>query len=98
MSFGGPGLRQPRYKPKPPEKGSFPLDHDGECKSLVGEYLRCVRLSNGTNAPECRILAKNYLQCRMEHNLMAPEELRNLGFKEEDLKKSSAVKSGAKQS
>ena len=37
----------------------------GECKPLVGEYLRCVKRLNGTNAPECRGLAKNYLQCRM---------------------------------
>ncbi|SLM33731.1 cytochrome c oxidase assembly protein cox19 [Lasallia pustulata] len=29
MSFGGPGGRQISTKPTPPERGSFPLDHDG---------------------------------------------------------------------
>ena len=38
----------------------------GDCKPLVGEYLRCVRRANGTNAPECRLLAKGYLKCRMD--------------------------------
>ena len=32
----------------------------------MGDYLRCVRRSNGTNAPECRSMAKNYLKCRMD--------------------------------
>ncbi|KAI9696619.1 MAG: hypothetical protein M1836_005638 [Candelina mexicana] len=29
MSFGGPGGGQKAQKPTPPERGSFPLDHDG---------------------------------------------------------------------
>ncbi|KAL4868317.1 hypothetical protein BDV12DRAFT_103826 [Aspergillus spectabilis] len=29
MSFGGPGGGATNIKPTPPERGSFPLDHDG---------------------------------------------------------------------
>ncbi|KAJ9647961.1 Cytochrome c oxidase assembly protein cox19 [Coniosporium apollinis] len=83
-AFGGPGGRVQIQKPTPPERGSFPLDHDGECKSVMTTYLRCLRQHRGTNDPECRALSKQYLQCRMEHNLMAPDEMRNLGFAEED--------------
>ncbi|MCJ1372226.1 Cytochrome c oxidase assembly protein cox19 [Loxospora ochrophaea] len=56
----------------------------GECKPLIADYLRCLRRVKGTNDRECRMMAKEYLQCRMEHNLMAPDELKNLGFAEED--------------
>lgn len=84
MSFGGPGGGQVSYKPTPPERGSFPLDHDGECKPIVAEYLRCLRRLRGLNDEECRMMAKDYLKCRMDHNLMAPDEFRNLGFAEEE--------------
>lgn len=80
MSFGGPGGGQKTAKPIPPERGSFPFDHDGECKPIVAEYLRCLRRVKGTNDHECRMMAKDNLKCRMEHNLMAPDELKNLGF------------------
>ncbi|KAF2428820.1 hypothetical protein EJ08DRAFT_554504, partial [Tothia fuscella] len=82
-TFGSPGGQQKIFKPIPPERGSFPLDHEGECKNLMSSYLRCLRAQRGTNAPECRLHAKDYLQCRMERNLMAPDEMKNLGFKEE---------------
>ena len=84
MSFGGPGGRQISAKPIPPERGSFPLDHDGECKPIIADYLRCLRRVKGTNDEECRLMAKDYLKCRMEHNLMAPDEMKNLGFGEDD--------------
>ena len=29
------------------------------------------------------MMAKEYLRCRMEHNLMAPDEMKNLGFADE---------------
>lgn len=38
----------------------------GECKSIVGAYLRCVRRMRGTNDTECRMIAKEYLRCRMD--------------------------------
>ena len=83
MSFGGPGGGQKASKPIPPERGSFPLDHDGECKPIIADYLRCLRRVNGKNDQDCRMMAKEYLRCRMEHNLMAPDEMRNLGFAED---------------
>jgi len=29
--------------PTPPEKGSFPLDHDGECVAKEKDYMLCLR-------------------------------------------------------
>ncbi|KAL4976727.1 hypothetical protein BDW66DRAFT_134165 [Aspergillus desertorum] len=49
-----------------PERGSFPLDHDGECKHLIQSYLKCLKLQRGVNDEECRRLAKGYLACRMD--------------------------------
>ena len=30
------------------------------------------------------MMAKDYLKCRMDHNLMAPDDFKNLGFAEDD--------------
>lgn len=38
----------------------------GECKPVMQEYLQCLKKVRGTNDPECRLLAKAYLQCRMD--------------------------------
>lgn len=76
MSIGG----QKIFIPKPPDKGSFPLDHDGECKAFMMKYLRCIR--DDAEASNCRHLAKDYLQCRMDNNLMAKEDWNDLGFSE----------------
>ncbi|CAI6253757.1 unnamed protein product [Periconia digitata] len=65
-AFGGPGGGQKVTKPTPPERGSFPLDHDGECKHIMASYLRCIKSHRGTNDPECRNLSKSYLSCRMD--------------------------------
>ncbi|KAF8459017.1 hypothetical protein BGX38DRAFT_1151197 [Terfezia claveryi] len=46
------------------------------------EYLACLKRVRGNNDPECRILAKAYLKCRMDKNLMAVDEFKNLGFTE----------------
>lgn len=64
---------------KPPEKGSFPLDHEDECKAFMVRYMRCLR-DHAHNNTECRVASKEYLECRMERNLMAKEDLANLGF------------------
>ncbi|CBF87780.1 uncharacterized protein ANIA_10178 [Aspergillus nidulans FGSC A4] len=80
MSFGSPGGGATNVKPTPPERGSFPLDHDGECKHLIQSYLRCLKLQRGVNDEQCRRLAKGYLACRMDKNLMAPDDFRNLGL------------------
>ena len=31
-------------------------------------------------------MAKEYLKCRMEHNLMAPDEMKNLGFEDDKVR------------
>ncbi|KAH8693258.1 putative cytochrome c oxidase assembly protein Cox19 [Talaromyces proteolyticus] len=80
MSFGAPGGAAVNYKPTPPERGSFPLDHDGECKHLIMDYLKCLKSQRGVNDEQCRKLAKGYLGCRMDKNLMAPDEFKNLGL------------------
>jgi len=68
--------------PKAPEKGVFPLDHFGECKKVMQEYLACLKTHGGESQP-CRELSKKYLQCRMEKNLMASQDLAELGFKQD---------------
>lgn len=80
--FGAPGGRALSQKPSPPERGSFPLDHDAECKHLISSYLRCLKQQSppGRNTEECRMLAKSYLQCRMEKGLMAKDDMKNLGL------------------
>ncbi|PGH27389.1 cytochrome c oxidase assembly protein COX19 [Polytolypa hystricis UAMH7299] len=80
MSFGGPGGRAANIKPTPPERGSFPLDHDGECKYIISSYLQCLKGARGVNDEQCRRLAKSYLACRMDKNLMLPDEFENLGL------------------
>ncbi|KAK1757537.1 hypothetical protein QBC47DRAFT_158631 [Echria macrotheca] len=84
-TFGSPGPL-PSTKPVPPQRGSFPLDHDGECKDVMMSYLACIKKVKGVNEDQCRNLAKSYLTCRMERNLMARDELKNLGFDEETKK------------
>ncbi|MBA0807567.1 hypothetical protein Gohar_023366, partial [Gossypium harknessii] len=74
-AFGGNrGLR-----PVPPEKGIFPLDHLRECDLEKKEYLSCLKTS-GHKSEKCRQFSKKYLQCRMEKNLMAKQDLSELGF------------------
>ncbi|KAI1325275.1 putative cytochrome c oxidase assembly protein Cox19 [Xylariaceae sp. FL0255] len=82
-SFGSPGSGPYTGKPVPPERGSFPLDHDGECKHVMTRYLSCIKKVKGLNDEECRQLAKAYLSCRMDRNLMARDEFKNLGFSED---------------
>jgi cytochrome c oxidase assembly protein subunit 19 len=53
--------------PKPPDKGSFPLDHFGECSDAKVEYMRCLKQHNmQAQTDECRELSAKYLKCRME--------------------------------
>jgi cytochrome c oxidase assembly protein subunit 19 len=81
-TFGAPGTGVKIGRPNPPAKGSFPLDHDAECQPLMKQYLRCLKTARGVNSPECRELSKGYLSCRMERGLMAPDEMKNLGYGE----------------
>ncbi|KAJ5151939.1 hypothetical protein N7492_010234, partial [Penicillium capsulatum] len=52
----------------------------GECKHIISGYLKCIKLNKGTNDEACRKLAKDYLTCRMDKNLMAPDNFKNLGL------------------
>ncbi|KAI0399676.1 putative cytochrome c oxidase assembly protein Cox19 [Xylaria palmicola] len=92
-SFGSPGSGPYTGKPVPPERGSFPLDHDGECKDVMKRYLTCIKKVKGLNDEECRQLAKSYLGCRMDRNLMAKDDFKNLGFAEEPNAKPSTPSS-----
>ncbi|XP_007114905.1 cytochrome c oxidase assembly protein COX19 [Physeter macrocephalus] len=74
MNFGSKS-----FQPRPPDKGSFPLDHFGECKSFKEKFMKCLRDNNFENAL-CRNESKEYLECRMERQLMAREPLEKLGF------------------
>ncbi|XP_003469980.1 cytochrome c oxidase assembly protein COX19 [Cavia porcellus] len=67
------------FQPRPPDKGSFPLDHFGECKSFKEKFMKCLRDNKFENAL-CRNESKEYLECRMERQLMAREPLGKLGF------------------
>eukprot|EP00562_Extubocellulus_spinifer_P002054 CAMPEP_0178478972 /NCGR_PEP_ID=MMETSP0696-20121128/4939_1 /TAXON_ID=265572 /ORGANISM="Extubocellulus spinifer, Strain CCMP396" /LENGTH=110 /DNA_ID=CAMNT_0020106365 /DNA_START=209 /DNA_END=538 /DNA_ORIENTATION=- len=67
---------------KPPQRGIFPLDHDAECKTKMKEYLECLKEEKNKHH-KCRELSKDYLQCRMDHELMAKENLDEMGFSKE---------------
>ena len=56
----------------------------GECAKHMKEYLTCLKGARGTNAEECRKLSMMYLECRMDKNLMARDERKNLGFAQWD--------------
>ncbi|XP_060116949.1 cytochrome c oxidase assembly protein COX19 [Heteronotia binoei] len=76
MNFGSKS-----FKPKPPDKGAFPLDHFGECKVFKEKYMTCLR-ENSFENNLCRQESKEYLECRMDRQLMAREPLEKLGFKD----------------
>ncbi|KAK9489994.1 cytochrome c oxidase assembly protein cox19 [Lipomyces doorenjongii] len=82
MSFGGASGNTKVFKPTPPDRGSFPLDHDGECKIQMQIYLDCLRSSRSRERvpADCRLLAKEYLNCRMERGLMLKDNWVNLGL------------------
>lgn len=81
MTFG-----QKTFKPTPPDKGSFPLDHEGVCKKLMIKYMQCLR-QNSNNNSACREESQSYLSCRMDNNLMAKEDWSKLGFADLETKK-----------
>ena len=49
----------------PPDKGSFPLDHDALCKPLAFKYLECLKANDRENV-RCLEESKSYLECRMD--------------------------------
>ncbi|CAO3697710.1 unnamed protein product [Rhizopus microsporus] len=64
---------------KAPLRGSFPLNHEGECKSYIKEYIKCLKRNANDNGL-CRQFSKAYLQCRMDKGLMDKDDMNNLGF------------------
>ncbi|XP_058013874.1 cytochrome c oxidase assembly protein COX19 [Pituophis catenifer annectens] len=69
------------FKPRAPDKGAFPLDHFGECTLFKEKFMKCLQANNFENGL-CRQESKEYLECRMERELMAKEPLEKLGFKD----------------
>ncbi|PVD38844.1 hypothetical protein C0Q70_01468 [Pomacea canaliculata] len=87
---------QSRTTVKPPEKGSFPLDHDGECREFMKKYMKCLRENRQENTM-CREQSMAYLNCRMEKNLMLREDWKKLGYsdlaqKQANTKSSSSLR------
>ncbi|OAX44850.1 hypothetical protein K503DRAFT_8616 [Rhizopogon vinicolor AM-OR11-026] len=79
MSFGRPLSINVGFKTSPPDRGSFPLDHDGECKEQMMQYVDCLR-KNSSTSTSCRVMSKQYLECRMTKGLMEHDEWKNLGL------------------
>lgn len=67
---------------KPPDKGSFPLDHFHDCNREALDYSNCVQ-KHQMMPKRCRVFQKNYLECRMRHGLMDKTDLDSLGFGKE---------------
>ena len=63
MAPGGAPAKQ--LPPKPPDRGSFPLDHFRECSGSKKTYILCLK-EHDMQAEDCRHLAGAYLQCRMD--------------------------------
>ncbi|CAN6674654.1 cytochrome c oxidase assembly protein Cox19p [Trichomonascus vanleenenianus] len=78
------GVQGSVWRPTPPLRGSFPLDHDHDCSEIMQDYLNCLKYVKGQNSHGCRLVAKNYLKCRMDNGLMDKDEWRNLGLPEDD--------------
>lgn len=44
------------------------------------DYLKCMKYTSNKNAPNCRLMAKSYLRCRMENELMDESDWDSLGL------------------
>ena len=75
-----------RFNPTAPDKGSFPLDHDGECKKFYLMYMLCLSKNSNQNSA-CRESSRDYLGCRMDKGLMKREGWDTLGFADLEEKK-----------
>ncbi|KAG2625836.1 cytochrome c oxidase assembly protein COX19-like [Panicum virgatum] len=93
MSAGGAFGGNRGVRPVPPEKGVFPLDHLHECDLEKKDYLACLK-SSGSQSEKCRQFSKKYLECRMERNLMAKQDMSELGFRNLDEVDTAPYKKG----
>jgi cytochrome c oxidase assembly protein subunit 19 len=62
-----------------PQRGIFPLDHGAECKEPMEVYLECLKESKDMHY-KCKDLSREYLQCRMDRQLMSKENLDDMGY------------------
>jgi len=85
MSFGRPGGALDTFRVAPPDRGSFPLDHDGTSRPVLaapwiltdvkGECKEFMMgylkclKLNQGNNGFCRMESKGYLQCRMDQSV-----------------------------
>ena len=68
MSFGRPPTIGDTFKLTPPQRGSFPLDHDGQCDYLCGvERLSRLIDPQLCHTGECKEVMKAYLKCLKEN-------------------------------
>ncbi|CAF1506253.1 unnamed protein product [Rotaria magnacalcarata] len=72
-------LGQKHVSPVKPERGVFPLDHEGECKEKMLKYMLCLT-RNDSKPSKCQTESKEYFQCRMDRNLMKKHEWEDLGY------------------
>ncbi|XP_071731903.1 uncharacterized protein [Rutidosis leptorrhynchoides] len=91
MSAGGAFGGNRGARPVPPEKGVFSLDHMHLCDDAKKEYISCLKTS-GHKSEICKHLSKKYLECRMEKNLMAKQDMSELGFMTDDTSEVSKEK------
>lgn len=64
---------------KPPDMGSFPLDHFHDCNTEAKEYSSCMT-RHQMMPKRCRQWQKKYLECRMKKGLMEQSEMDALGL------------------
>jgi len=67
---------------RPPQRGVFALDHDAECKTFIEKYTACLNDSKDVHY-KCKELSRDYLQCRMDRQLMSKENLNDMGYAED---------------
>lgn len=81
---------------RPPQRGIFPLDHFAECRDAMQEYLDCLSHHQDMHH-KCRDYSKQYLECRMERELMAKEDINNLGYSSDKQVKGAREYDNAKE-
>ncbi|KAG0456013.1 hypothetical protein HPP92_023801 [Vanilla planifolia] len=59
-----------------------PEDFGQSIRKEKQEYIACLKASK-FQSEKCRHLSKKYLECRMERNLMAKQDMSTLGFGKE---------------
>ncbi|EJD55196.1 hypothetical protein AURDEDRAFT_49678 [Auricularia subglabra TFB-10046 SS5] len=85
MSFGRPP-QLTNFSVLPPDRGSFPLDHDAQMML----YMSCLK-EHGNSSIPCRVESAQYLDCRMNKGLMERDEWRNLGLADVMAKKDASA-------